>query len=332
MQLLSALLLCHTVATGVSFQCYYCQNYDQDSQWHYDEDCGVDDYQGNIDECHDCNNCYVAIHEGEGNKLRVDRGGTSGHSDGDCTSSTCYCEGELCNSYLCGVCTTTPRPPSTNPTDYTTSSPSSTTDYTSHITSDITSDYTTEQSTTGRHTTGTTTTIASTDITSDPTVETTTYTPTEPSTTIASTTEPTDPTTEPTDPTTEPTDPTTLTPEVTTTTLPPTTTPPSIECFDCQMSEPSWDNYDPSCNLPDYQGNTYKCVNCHSCYTQILEDGSAVRGEAGAFQDGQCVHGTNEELGLEYTDCYCTADFCNSSLCEECDLLFQMEGNQTRDH
>ncbi|CAL4078460.1 unnamed protein product [Meganyctiphanes norvegica] len=227
MKLLSALTLGHII-TGVlsfDFKCYYCQNYDQDSQWHYDEDCGADVYQGNIDECHDCNNCYVAIHEGEGGVLRVDRGGTSGHSDGDCTKSTCYCEGELCNNDLCGYCTTTTAQPT------------------------------------------------------------------------------------------------------------PTVTPPSLECFYCQNSDPSLDNYDPTCNSPYYQGNTFKCLSCNSCYMKVLEDTSVVvRGAMnGVFQDGQCLYGTIDELGMDYTECYCTSDLCNTSLCEECDL-FKGNRNQTYEH
>ncbi|CAL4070056.1 unnamed protein product [Meganyctiphanes norvegica] len=88
-----------------------------------------------------------------------------------------------------------------------------------------------------------------------------------------------------------------------------------IICYACSSYESGIDIYDPECANDDYNGQMLAVdgFGDYTCFTEVALDGRIRRSFSESnYQDGYCWN-----TGLS-TRCYCTADICNSDLCQHC--------------
>ncbi|CAL4096952.1 unnamed protein product, partial [Meganyctiphanes norvegica] len=86
-----------------------------------------------------------------------------------------------------------------------------------------------------------------------------------------------------------------------------------IYCYDCSSDE-SFDDYDPNCGNNNYQGRVDFCPDCDCCRTEVNDDGSVYRFSDVGNTDGTCWK------GKDFVACWCTDDYCDTGLCEHCDV------------
>ncbi|CAL4124714.1 unnamed protein product [Meganyctiphanes norvegica] len=87
----------------------------------------------------------------------------------------------------------------------------------------------------------------------------------------------------------------------------------AIWCYDCQSYWPHWSNFDPECELSDYDGKQALCYGCDTCWTRLMANGSVYRGVwAEPRNDGVC------DSNDDYVQCFCTSERCNTQLCDQC--------------
>ncbi|CAL4141704.1 unnamed protein product, partial [Meganyctiphanes norvegica] len=297
MFLITVIMFAYCSSYAFSKECYNCQNFEFESEF-YDPDCNNDQYTGHEFRCDEGEYCFTDVYE-DGRFHRGCKHTTNGfgcvHHNYPKTTQ-CFCEGELCNKGTCSECgggPTVPRTTGTTPTNEGTTPSGPTTPSSSTITSStVIHETTTLPSSSTTMTLQTTTTSIVTDLTTPPTPQTPTNTPeVTTSSSEVSSDSPiiTTPTPEVSTPIPEVSTPTpevsTQTPEVSTTiptissssstptlTVVETTTPikiTKITCYDCQNTHPDWEAFDETCPVPGYDGGTYACDNCGSCFTEI---------------------------------------------------------------
>merc|ERR1712243_109698 len=94
-----------------------------------------------------------------------------------------------------------------------------------------------------------------------------------------------------------------------------------IKCWDCQDWAPDNSNYDKSCGSAHYQGDADRVMEDdtpgYTCYTYVFNDGAREGTSRTLNHNTDYVDGDCEGFGDE-KECFCSGDFCNTGLCEDC--------------
>merc|ERR1712243_78301 len=92
-----------------------------------------------------------------------------------------------------------------------------------------------------------------------------------------------------------------------------------LKCWSCQNIYPHTVYYDPNCGSSDYEGDADHVdeddTPGYTCETGVYENGYVYR--ALQHDDDQVDGDCDVEPGY-LTACYCSNDFCNTGLCEDC--------------